>query len=333
MKKPLLTFLLLLSNLMISQNAEILEDLNLAKFDNDFSTYNQLTSIYCSQISEVAYWDSDEINELNKLMNEKYPDDNHHWELIDHYDKKDHTQALLWGNKNFLIIAFRGTEPSLFKDWITDAKFWNYENNPDSKEDLANMPAGHGGFRRSLMSLITKEDIFKKIDEIILKCSSESLKSNFPIYLTGHSLGAAISQLFIEPLNYKGYNFSGAYHFAPPLAVSCTLNDYMKEKYGDMVYDIVNYKDYVPRAGRNGVAHFGKFHRICKNGLIYSETEAYIKFRFFEYFSEIKLHSLNSHTLALKNTDNTVQKIKERSIEDYSCLEPKTVVNPCGSTK
>jgi hypothetical protein len=332
MKKTLLAVILLLSNLMISQNEEILEDLNLEKFDDDFSSYNQLTSIYCSQISEVAYWDADEIAELNKLVNKKYPDDNHHWEFIDHNDKKDHTQALLWGNKNFLIIAFRGTEPSLFKDWISDAKFWNYENNPDSNEDLANMPAGHGGFRRSLISLITNESIFKKIDEMILKCSLGSTMTDFPIYLTGHSLGAAISQLFIEPLNYKGYNFSGAYHFAPPLAVSCKLNDYMKENYGDKVYDIINYKDYVPRAGRNGVAHFGKFYRICKNGRIYSEKEAYVKFKFFEYFSEFKLHSLKNHTEAIRNDQNSTEKISDRSIGDFPCLQPKNVINNCGNT-
>jgi hypothetical protein len=328
MKTKVLLSFILLTNFFYAQNEEIIKDLNLTKFNNNFSRYNQLTSIYCSQVSEVVYWNSTEIQNLQKRLNQKYPKENYNLELIDH--KKSHTQALLFGNKKFLIIAFRGTEPSKIIDWITDAKFWNYKTAPIFNEKYANMPAGHGGFRKSLMNLITEKNLFKKIDAMIAKCNSETDLSKFPIYLTGHSLGAAISQLFIEPLNYKKYNFSGAYHFAPPLAVSCDMNDYMKTKYGDKVYDIVNYKDYVPRAGRNGVAHFGKFYRICKNGLIYSEKESYIKFRFFEYLSEFKLHSLNNHLKALKKTNNNFYAITNRSYNrDYPCIEPKTKIKKC----
>lgn len=314
----------------MSQNTEMLNDLSLNKFNKDYTSYDQLTSIYSSQVSEIAYWKSSKIKKLEQSLKELYPDDNYNLKLISHKDRKSHTQVLLYGNKQFLMIAFRGTEPSRIKDWITDAKFWNYKNHPTSNHHLANMPAGHGGFRRSLISLIAKKKLFKEIDKFILMSNSNIERSKFPIYLTGHSLGAAISQLFIEPLNYKGYNFSGAYHFAPPLAVSCKLNEYMKTNYGNKVYDIVNYKDYVPRAGRNGVAHFGKFYRICKNGLIYSEKESYIKFRFFEYFSEIKLHSLKSHIKALKNSKNSFDSISKRSTgNDYPCLRPKNESNKC----
>lgn len=329
MKTKLSFLLLLILNFIFAQNEELLKDINIVNFNKDFSSYDQLTSIYCSQISEVAYWDSIQVEKLHKQVCEKYPNDNHNWELIDFKDKKSHTQALLWGNKNFLMVAFRGTEPSKIKDWISDAKFWNYESNPSSNEEFANMPAGHGGFRNSLISLITKKKLFEKIDKIILRCSSDIDKSNFPIYLTGHSLGAAISQLFVEPLNYRGYNFSGAYHFAPPLAVSCNVNDYMKTKYGDKIYDIVNYKDYVPRAGRNGVAHFGKFYRICNDGLIYSERESYIKFKFFEYFDEFKLHSLKNHLDAIRSINNTFDEINKRSVGHYPCLQPKNEILNC----
>jgi len=333
MKIKILLILIILTNFAFSQNEELLKDIDLGNFNKDFSTYNQLTSIYCAQMSEIAYWDSTKIENLYNIFSEKHPNEKLYWELIEHKDKKSHTQALLWGSKDFMIISFRGTEPSKIKDWITDAKFWNYENNPNSNEQLANMPAGHGGFRNSLISLISKKNIFERIDKIITNCSPEIEKSKFPIYLTGHSLGAAISQLFIEPLSYKGYNFSGAYHFAPPLAVSCNINDYMKSKYGNKVYDIVNYKDYVPRAGRNGVAHFGKFYRICNNKLIYSEKESYIKFRFFEYLSEFKLHSLKNHIKAIRKTENSIKNIKNRSIGDYPCLQPENQIPNCNKSK
>lgn len=328
MKTKILFFIVLFISTIQAQ--EILNDLNPANFNKDFSEYDQLTSIYCAQISKIAYWDAAGIQKLHQSISEKYPNANYRSEFINHQDKKSHTQVLLWGNTDFLIIVFRGTEPSKIKDWITDAKFWNYENNPSSNEELANMPPGHGGFRRSLMSLITKKNLFERIDAFLLNGNPNADISETPIYVTGHSLGAAISQLFIEPLHYKKYNFSGAYHFAPPLAVSCDINDYMKTKFGNKVYDIINYKDYVPRAGRNGVAHFGKFYRICKNGLIFKEKESYIKFRFFEYLSEFKLHKLQNHIKSIKNKENSMKLIYDRSIgKEYPCLEPENKIKNC----
>ena len=329
MKTRLLLLSLFVFQLVWAQDEVLVNDLAPGKLKMDFSTYDRPTSIYCAQISEVAYWKASEIAALQQVLIAKYPGAKYQAELIDYKDKKSHTQALLFGNKHFLVVSFRGTEPGKIKDWISDAKFWNYSNNPSSNEQLANMPAGHGGFRNSLISLITEEDLFGRIDKIMAKCNPEIDKSQYPVYLIGHSLGAAISQLFIEPLSYKGYNFSGAYHFAPPLSVSCTVNDYMKKQYGDKVYDIVNYKDYVPRAGRNGVAHFGKFHRICKDGLVYREKESYIKFRFFEYPSEFRLHSLGNHLKAVRNSKNSLEGIEQRSAGEFPCLRPKNDIDPC----
>ncbi len=324
--------ILLLAILVVittTQAQETVHDLNPDNFNMDFSEYHQKTSIYCAQLSKVAYWDSLGIQKLHQNLSKIYPEANYRWDFIDHRDSKSHTQVLLLGSTDFVIIAFRGTEPSVIKDWITDAKFWNYENQPCSNEELANMPAGHGGFRRSLIDLITKKKLFERIDTFIRNGNSNKDVSKTPIYLTGHSLGAAISQLFIEPLRYKKYNFSGAYHFAPPLAVSCKINDYMKSEFQNKVYDIVNYKDYVPRAGRNGVAHFGKFYRICKNGMMYSEKEAYIKFRFFEYFRVFTYHSLKNYLKALKSEKNSRIEINKRSVGVYPCLRPKNEVDTC----
>lgn len=54
--------------------------------------------------------------------------------------------------------------------------------------------------------------------------------------------------LFCGVLEAQGYNMAGAYFFAPPLAIrpdeACRLN----KRYGTLVHEIVNYKDYVPRA-------------------------------------------------------------------------------------
>lgn len=166
-----------------------------------------------------------------------------------------------------------------------------------------------------------RKGLFNEIEKIRVQCLNGQNKSTFPVYLTGHSLGAAISQVCLEPITFKGYNFAGAYHFAPPLAVACSVNGKMKEKFGNKVYDIVNYKDYVPRAGRNDVAHFGKYYRICNNGLVYKETEAYVKFNIGEYRTEVALHSLANHILLLRDSRNSLVEINKRSVGHFPCME------------
>jgi triacylglycerol lipase len=332
MKTRLSIISLLLNIICFSQSTDLIEELNPSFLNDDFSTYNQKSALYFGQLSELAYSKEKNIAQIANEVRNKYSNNRLNYTYIK--APKTHSQALLWCTNDFLVISFRGTEPSKIKDWITDAKFWNYENNPSQKETLANMPPGHGGFRKALIELIKEQRLFEQINDIVKKTSPSQNIEKFPIYLTGHSLGAAISQLFIECLNFKKYNLKGAYHFAPPLAVSCEYRDYMKEKYGNSVFDIVNYKDYVPRAGRNFVAHFGKFYRICNDNLIYKENEAYVKLYVREYLKEAKYHSLTSHLTAIRNQKNKFEQIKLRSKGDFPCMgEHIKNIDPCAKIK
>ncbi len=330
MKKLLTATVLLLSWMCFAQHSKIMEELNPAFFKQDFSVYDQNTALYTGQLSELAYWDQADIDKMVRKLNTQYQGSFITAEIVD--DKNSGAQALLWSTEHYLIIAFRGTEPSRIKDMVSDVKLWNYANHPSQIEKLANMPTGHGGFRRSLMNLISNEDLFAKINSIIYKSNSKADLTKIPVYTTGHSLGAAISQLFMECLRYKSYNFSGAYHFAPPLAVDCSENKYMKDTFGAKVYDIINYKDFVPRAGRNGVAHFGQFYRICDDGLLYREPGAYVKFSGLEYFKAFKYHSLSNHLAALRKPKNSRKPIEERSSggHTFPCMGGSIAQkNPC----
>lgn len=326
--KKISLILFFFSILSFSQNNILLEELNHSLVNLDFKKYNPSTALYCGQLSELAYQKEENIEKVLEKLKENTNNEITNFSYLE--SKKSNTQVLLWCTNKFLVIAFRGTEPSILKDWFTDAKFWNYENHPSQNESLANIPPGHGGFRKSLIRLIKEENIFQEIDAIISKTNPNSDITEFPIILTGHSLGAALSQLFIEPLNFRGYNFQGAYHFAPPLAVSCEYKDYMEENYGDRVYDIINYKDYVPRAGRNQVAHFGKFYRICDDSKIYQAQEAYVKFSMKEYFKVVKYHKLSNHLEAIRMNQNSLDNITSRSNGQFPCLgESIEYINPC----
>ena len=323
-----LTLLLLSTTSAFAQPDQLLTELNPDQFNREFSDYDPNTALFCGQVSEMVYWNAKKIEATYQKIITQYPSTPIRYTFIDY--KKSHTQALLWCTKDFMVIAFRGTEPSRLRDLITDFKFWNYENHPSQQEALANMPPGHGGFRRSLMNLITEEDLFRQIDELIRNINPAADLSKFPIYLTGHSLGAAISQLFIECLQYRKYNFAGAYHFAPPLAVACSMNPYMRETYGKKVYDIINYKDYIARAGRIDVAHFGKFVRICDDKKLYYETESYVKFTKREYMWVLKYHKLANHLSAIRDPANSTANIVTRSVGETPCMgEEIVVVDPC----
>ncbi len=322
MSKIFLLFVLISLRLCSeAQTKEKINDLNPSLFDLDFKNYDKNTALYCAQLSDVVYWDSTEIKRFYKKMIVSYPEENIQYKIINDDSGSNYIQALLWCTKKFLVIAFRGTEPKRIKNWYSDSKFFYYENLPEKNEELSYMPGGHAGFRRALIGLMIDKKIFNEIDAIIHQSISSADTKKFPIYLTGHSLGAGISQLFIHPLNYRKYNFSGAYHFAPPLAVSCEVNQQMRNDYGNVTYDIVNYKDYVPRAGRNNVAHFGKFYRICNDGLIYKENEAYVKFKVTELKDEFKLHSLKNHILYISNNKNKIEDIIKRSTGNFPCME------------
>ncbi len=320
--KKLMFLCLAVAGLCPAQDV-LLTDINPSNFNQDFSEYDQNTALFCAQISEVAYWDQRNIEILKQQVNQNYPESKTSYTLIDDSYGIHHNQVLLWANKDFMVIAFRGTEPSVLKDWLTDSKYWVYENSKGYEGELSNMPAGHAGFRKSLMRLMVNKKLIKEIKEKIKEVSPQSDIKSFPIYLTGHSLGAALSQLFIIPLQYHQLNFKGAYHFAPPLAVSCQINAEMRDKYGSIVYDIVNYKDFVPRAGQKGKAHFGKFYRICDDGLVYKEQEAYVRFKLSEYFTEFKLHALKNHIELLRKKENTLSLISQRSEGHSPCMELK----------
>ena len=142
--------------------------------------------------------------------------------------------------------------------------------------------------------------------------------------------------MFINALVENGFNFCGAYHFAPPLAVDCTINDQLVTKYQAKVYDIVNGIDYVPRAGRNGVQHFGQFFRIGETGLLYKEKEAYIKFGLGDrrIKSEVAYHRIQNHIKAIRKPENDFRSINTRSAgKDYHEYIPTEKIEFCVEKK
>jgi hypothetical protein len=279
-------------------------------FRHDHYTYHQGTAIQMAALSELAYWNEHELGLFFHALKDRYPEEP--WEFRFLSDKRSHAQALLVRYNDRLVIAFRGTEFKACKDLFNDVKFLTYTNRSDADPRIQGLPTGHGGFRRAIINLICQQDLIEVMNDMIAR--SRGAKDAFPIYLTGHSLGAAMGSMFSGVLDTLGYNMSGAYFFAPPLGLAPDEACRLERRYGNTVHEIVNYKDYVPRAlatNRCRYRHSGVFYRIGSDGALRVEPEKYVKMSCGERKVK-KYHRLLAHRAALVDPVNSADGIMSR---------------------
>ncbi|QKJ30048.1 hypothetical protein HQ865_09855 [Mucilaginibacter mali] len=285
-------------------------------FHPDMNRYEQETAMYMAYLSDLSYEDGWSVKDVFDLVDRTYPSAKLACRFLQ--DRKSGTQAIVWGMHEGVIVAIRGTQPKQLLDWLTDLKISNYVNTDQMDERLKALPAGHAGFRKAAMRLVEECQLLDAISEVAAVTHPGVLHAQVPVYLTGHSMGAGISQLLI-PVIAGHFRFAGAYHFAPPLAVAIDQSQGLKERFGNKVYDIVNYKDYVTRAGRNETSHYGKFYRICKEGELDKENEVFARFKGLEYLTEFSLHSLESYIKLLRQPKNTTGLVQQRMVNGQVC--------------
>jgi hypothetical protein len=339
--KYMLTFALnfiLIFNAFSQFNESIFDELDPSNFNIDFSKYDQKTAIFSAHLSNLVYESKDSIATFISQLDLIYPNAGIKHVFVK--NKETDSEVLLFFTDEYLIISFRGTAGA--KDLWTDAKLLLYKNKKTNKNKYKDIPAGHGGFRKALNSLIDESQLFEKIASLI----SKKTKQTFPVFLTGHSLGAALSELFILPLKKRGYKYSGGYNFAPPLAISNSTSDSLKlnPSIQNVTYDIVNYTDYITRLGRycrKNMSHFGKYYRICydvnnneyTNPKIQQENEIPFKYKFWEKFklSSLfdKFHKMNHYLIAVQAPLNSSEHVENQNVSDIvdcSCLKPTNCI-------
>lgn len=131
-----------------------------------------------------------------------------------------------------IVISFRGTEASSLKNWIIDlesAELVPYKN-------LTGLEVGDGFYTEW-------NDLMPQVIPAV-----QSLRQQYPnydIYVTGHSLGAAISVLCALELAEEGYDGVFVYNYGCPRVGNPAWSNY----YNQMVpntYRVINGKDLVP---------------------------------------------------------------------------------------
>ena len=212
-------------------------------FQFNATSFNLINAWWLSEASTLVYADEDFVRpRFNKIGLPK----------VRFFDKQS-TQCYVANNDQFAIVAFRGSEI-----WKKDERFDLNKVIADLKADvdirLADWPSGgkvHRGFKEAL------EEVWFDLLPYIKQLDSRGCK----IWITGHSLGAALATLCASRYG----NIQGTYCFGSPRVG----NDVFMENLDVKIYRIVNNDDIVARVPPPGAyAHVGELKFIDSDGII-----------------------------------------------------------------
>lgn len=166
------------------------------------------------------------------------------------HDSHDVDAMIVWDDDNVLLV-FRGTEPANWKDWATDAQF---------HKSRFCIGKAHEGFAESVELIWC--DLMACLEKVYLG-------SKRSLFLTGHSLGAGMSQAAASLLEFKeGLHPKAIYHFGSPRALNVEGANLYNQRLGAVTYRVVNNNDLVCNIPleKMGYSHVGQFKYITADG-------------------------------------------------------------------
>lgn len=188
------------------------------------AAYSDRMAWILASMSQLAYdrYEDDKNPKLLELFTAKLKSGG--FKLLEIYNSPEtDTQAFLAANGDYAVLAFRGTEVTSRKDIMTDAK---------AKRIVDIEGRVHGGFRAAF------ESVKQKIEKGILGLD------NIPLYITGHSLGAALATVATQELennpDIKG-RIAACYTYGSPRVGNTQYDKNFKAP----IYRMVNTTDIV----------------------------------------------------------------------------------------
>ena len=144
------------------------------------AAYSDRMAWILASMSQLAYERFEDGEEPCRIFETKLQSANSGFTLIRIFNAPEtDTQGFLARNKDFAVLAFRGTEVTKTKDILTDIR-------ASRTGDV------HGGFRTAYLSVAA--DIRKSLSGL----------GGVPLYVTGHSLGAALAVVATYNLENDG---------------------------------------------------------------------------------------------------------------------------------
>ena len=162
---------------------------------------------------------------------------------------------IAWDDDNVFLI-FRGTEPTAWKQWATDANF-------------IKKPFCIGSIHRGLANTV---DL---IWPGIMNClRNEYVGKNKRLFLGGHSLGAGMSQVAASRLEFEeSLHPAAIYNFGCPRALNSDGANLYNQRLGSRTYRVVNNNDVVCNLPLEsmGFSHVGQFKYISADGKLHDD--------------------------------------------------------------
>lgn len=252
--------------------------------NNNMKSINWNHAIMCADISSAVYNHGPGLEYTIR----KYTD---HKSEIREFDCLGAQGVAFKLTKDSAVVAFRGTEPDEWSDVIADIKTW-----PSESETQGSV---HTGFKNELDKIYT--NVLKWI-------RSRAVNKQTPIFVTGHSLGAAMATIFTSRLFQLGYNVQ-LYTFGSPRVGDKKWTEQFKDIPS---YRFVNNNDIVTNLPPAGFySHAGELYYMTYKGHIrndltfwqrfYDKTRSTLKaFSKFELFDSVYDHEILRYYKKLK---------------------------------
>ncbi len=195
-------------------------------FASGTSAYTKANAIWMSECSQLAYMRGGYVKKM--LTAPDWGFDAVHW--IE--NKRTDTQGFVAVKNSHIVVSFRGTKEP--RDFLTDLNLRKQPFLDDKGKGEV-----HVGFNRAFESI--KVDLQSTLDEL------EAAQAGRPIFVTGHSLGAAIAQLTACALAHEGRKIAAVYTFGSPRVGNEAFCDFYKSLLKDRTFLHINNTDIVTK--------------------------------------------------------------------------------------
>lgn len=224
------------------------------KFNTQATSLSKVNALYLAHCSQLVYKSKADIQEQLTTVGFELSDDKF---FIS--SKKD-TQCFVVGDRQKIIIAFRGSERKI-ADWATNAKAVMTKWTKDKDDGEV-----HRGFNAALKSVwpgVTAE--IRRLRD-----------ANQSIWITGHSLGGALATLAAARLQLEEkIPVSGLYTFGQPRIGDNDFAKVFNKKLKKRSFRFVNNNDVVTRVPPQvfGYSHIGKLMYFDAKGKLQSDKK------------------------------------------------------------
>ncbi len=146
------------------------------------------------------------------------------------------SHALIATNDQLVLVAFRGTNPHCLKDILTDARTHLVDNEQGAGRV-------HKGFQMALHNLMRSE---VALFAAIHKAMQHDGKKR-QLWLTGHSLGAAVATLAMQLLTKHDFTVANLCTFGAPMVEDRDFAQAFNASFQNQCQRYVHHDDLIPR--------------------------------------------------------------------------------------